>query len=79
MGQFSKVLLVIDKVHTVQQKALDRRPGLGGLNQVNGPNRPTRSVICGKYINIFTRCTNRNLHNILMTVVVDVSKEVKQR
>ncbi len=30
MGQFSKVLLAIDNA----QRALDCRPGLGGLNQV---------------------------------------------
>ncbi len=34
MGQFSNVQLAIDKVHT---------PGLGGLNQVYGTNRPTLS------------------------------------
>ncbi len=45
MVQFSKVLLAIDKVHTVvPQMALDCRPGLGGLNQVYGPNCPTSSV-----------------------------------
>ncbi len=38
MCQFSKVLLPIDKVHTVPQNALDCGPGLGGLNQVYGPN-----------------------------------------
>ncbi len=32
MGQFRKVLLAIDKVHTVPQRALDCGPGLGGLN-----------------------------------------------
>ncbi len=30
MGQFSKVLLAIDKVHTIPQRALDCGPGLGG-------------------------------------------------
>ncbi len=44
MGQFNKVLLDIDSVHTVPQRALDCRPGLGGLNQVYMPNRPTPSV-----------------------------------
>ncbi len=44
MGQFSNVLLAIDKEHTVPQRALDCRPGLGGLNQVHGPNCPTPSV-----------------------------------
>ncbi len=55
---------------------LDYRPGLGGLNQVYGPNRYTRSVkgICGKYINIFTRCTIRNQHDIIKTAIADVSK-----
>ncbi len=37
MGQFSKVLLAIDNVHTVPHRALDCGPGLGGLNQVSGP------------------------------------------
>ncbi len=32
MGQFGKVLLAIDKVHTVHQMALDCGPGLGQLN-----------------------------------------------
>ncbi len=27
-----------DNVHTVPQRALDNRPGLGGLNQVYEPN-----------------------------------------
>ncbi len=44
MAQFNKVLLAIDKVHTVPQRALDCRPGLGRLNQVYGPNHPTPSV-----------------------------------
>ncbi len=34
MFQFSKLLLAIDKVHTVPQKAVDYRLGLDGLNQV---------------------------------------------
>ncbi len=44
MGQFSKVLLAIDKVHTAPQKALDCRSGLCGLNQVYGPTCPTPPV-----------------------------------
>ncbi len=40
MGQFSNVLLAIDKTHTVTQRTLDCRPGLGGLNQVMGPTIP---------------------------------------
>ncbi len=80
MVHFSKVLLAINKVHTMPQRALDCGPGLGGFNkfnQVYRSNRPTpRSVysICGKYINIFTRCTNRNQHDTLMTAVANVSK-----
>ncbi len=69
MDQLVNVLLAIDKAHTVPWKALYCRPDLGGLNQVNGPNRPTPSAqsICGKYNNIFTRCTSRNQFDILMT------------
>ncbi len=33
MCQFSKVILTIDKAHTVPQTALDCGLGLGGLNQ----------------------------------------------
>ncbi len=44
MGQFSKVLLAIDKVHTVSQRVMDCGPDLGGLNQVYGPNCHTPSV-----------------------------------
>ncbi len=49
-----------------------RGPGLwtrlGGLNQIYGPNRPISFVksICGKYINIFTRCRIRNPHDVLI-------------
>ncbi len=31
MGQFSKVPLAIGKAHTVPQRSLNGRPGLGGL------------------------------------------------
>ncbi len=34
MGKFSKVLLAIDNMHAVPQRALDCGPGLGGLHQV---------------------------------------------
>ncbi len=76
MGQFSNVLLAFDKSHTVPQRALDCGPGLGGLNQVYGPNchTPSFKSICGKYINIFTRYTNRNHYDILLTAAADVSK-----
>ncbi len=48
MGQFSQILLlVIDKAHTIPQKALDCILGLGGLNQVYEPNHPTPSA-CNK-------------------------------
>ncbi len=80
MGQFSNVLLAIDKAHTVPQRLMDCGPGLGGLNQLNGLNHPTLSVksICGKYINIFTRCKNRKQYDILMTVAANVIVKGKQ-
>ncbi len=43
MGQFSNVLLAIDKIHSTTDDP-NRRPGLGGLNQVYGFNCPTQSV-----------------------------------
>ncbi len=57
MGQIKQSTIAIDNAHTVPQRVLDCGPGLGGLNQVYGSNRPTPSVksICAKYINIFTR------------------------
>ncbi len=75
MSQFSIVLLVIDKAHTVPQRAMDCGPNVGRLNQDYGQNHPTLSVksICGKYINIFIRFTNRNQY-ILMTTATNVSK-----
>ncbi len=37
--------ITIDEVHTTQQlRTLYCRPGLGELNQVYGPNRPTQSA-----------------------------------
>ncbi len=41
MGQLVNVLLAIDKVHTVPQRAMDCGLGFGGLNQVYEPNCPT--------------------------------------
>ncbi len=68
MGQFCQAL-AIDNAHTVPHRALDCGSGIRGLNQIYGPNHPTPSVnsIFGKYINIFTICTIRNLHDILRT------------
>ncbi len=65
-------------MHTAPQRALDCRSGLGRLNQVYWPNCPTPSVygIRGEFINIFTRCTIRNQHDILKTAVADVSKDL---
>ncbi len=37
MGQFGKLLLAIDNAHTVSQRALDCRPGICGLNEVDVP------------------------------------------
>ncbi len=44
MGQFSQVVLAIDKVHIVPPNNLDCGRGLGGLNKVYGPNHPTPSI-----------------------------------
>ncbi len=44
MGQLVNVILTLDKVHTAPQRTLDGGPGLGGLNQVDGPTRPTPSA-----------------------------------
>ncbi len=68
------VVFAIDQGHIVPQMAMECRPGVGGLNQVYGPNCPTQAQsICGKY-NFFPRCTNRNQFDILMTTVADVIK-----
>ncbi len=44
MGQFIKIILAINTVPMVPKSALDSGPGLGELNQVDGPNHPTPSV-----------------------------------
>ncbi len=77
MGQFSKVLQLLIMHTQHHREGPHCGPGLGGLNQVYGPNHPTPSVqgIRGEYINIFTRCTIKNQHDILTTAVADVSKE----
>ncbi len=60
MGQFSKVLLVIDNAHTVLQRALYCRLGLGRLKQGYGPNHltpiSTTKFIC-VVLNICGQCT----------------------
>ncbi len=38
MDQLVNVILVIDNVDTAPQRTLDYGPGLGGLNQVDGPS-----------------------------------------
>ncbi len=77
MGQLVNVLLAIEKAHTLLYRALDCGPDFGGLNQAYGPNHPTTSVysICGKYTNIFIRCTNRNQFDIQMTAVAYVRND----
>ncbi len=72
MGQFSTITIV--NAHTVSQRALDCRPGIDGLNQVYGPNHhfPSVQSICGKYINLFTRCTIKNQHDILYMFLSDI-------
>ncbi len=49
---------------------------LSRLIQDYGLNHPTLSAyrICGKYNNIFTKCTNKNQFDTLMTAVADVRK-----
>ncbi len=44
MDELVNVLLAIDKVITVPQRALNCRPGLGELSQVYMPNCPTLSA-----------------------------------
>ncbi len=44
MDQLVNVPSANDKAHTVPHRALDCRLGLGGLNQVYGPNHPTPSA-----------------------------------
>ncbi len=67
MGQFSNVLLAIDRARTLPQRALGCKLNLGGLDKVYGPDHPIPSAkrICGTYINIFTRCTNEKLWTVL--------------
>ncbi len=60
MEELVNVLLAIDKACTVLQKALDCRPGLGGLNQVYGPHHPTS--LCSEYLwYILTRCLETSM------------------
>ncbi len=76
MDQSINVLLAIDKVHIVAQRAPDCGPGLGWLNQVyesNHPSLPLLRVYMAS-ITISTRCTNRNQFDILLTAVADVRK-----
>ncbi len=63
-------------MHIQYHMTLDRRPDIGGLNQVYGSNRPTPSFrVSVASINIFTRCRIGNQHDILKTAVADVGKE----
>ncbi len=41
MDQLVNVILAIDKVLTELQSVIDCSSGLGGLNQIDGPNCPT--------------------------------------
>ncbi len=66
MCQFSTI--VIDSAHTVPQRALGCRPGLGGISQLHVKSN------CGKYINIFIRRTISNQHDIIKTAVANISK-----
>ncbi len=66
MGQFSKVLLAIDNANPVLHRALY----LGGLTQIycTSHSSPSFESICGMYIYIFTRWSDMNQYDILMTV-----------
>ncbi len=46
MGQLVNVILAIDKAHTASQRAMNYGLGLGGINQVYGPNCPTPTAYC---------------------------------
>ncbi len=53
-------------MHTVPQRALDCRPGLGGLNEAYGPNCPTPSRCNGSqamysYCQILQRLTETEI------------------
>ncbi len=50
MVQFSNVLLAIDNAYTVPQRALNCRPGLGGLSQVYGPNHQDKPDLIVKSV-----------------------------
>ncbi len=67
MGQFSNVLLAIDKAYIVQQRTLDCRPGLGGL----WAYLPLLGV---SVASISTSYTNGNHYDILMAVAANVSQ-----
>ncbi len=41
MGQLVNVLLAVNKANIVPQRDLDYGSGVGGLNHIYGPNRPT--------------------------------------
>ncbi len=70
IDQLVHTILTIDKVHTTPQSAQNCRPGLGGLNQVYGPNRPTVNWLeaesnCTIQIKIALKQNNNNQDNYM--------------
>ncbi len=76
MDQQVLVILAIVKVHKTPQRTLNCGPGLGTLNQVCMPNRPTPSAqsICGNICQHLYQITIRIQFDILLTAVGDVRK-----
>ncbi len=80
MRQFSKVqsTITIDNAHPAPQRALDCGPGLGVLNQVYGPNLPTKGLF---YLCIYSsllaiyHCNNNNL-TLKLIRLTEVSDEM---
>ncbi len=56
MDQLMNVILTIYKVHTALQRVLDCVPGLGGLNQVYGPNHQT--CVFTAVLHMYYMCMN---------------------
>ncbi len=75
MGQFSKVLLAIDNVHTVPQRALDCGPGLQLCYShkhccwmLQAPNSNTHMVVTSQVIDTWS--TIIHLHSSLTFIII---------
>ncbi len=75
MVQFSNILLAIDKVHTVLQRALDCRPGLGGLTQMSSGDicfsvRFNQSInTCGSLISHTNNASLSDLSEVMIWIL----------